>query len=278
MRTNFEDAITKSVDVNGTRFVYRDIGNKGGVPVVCLHHLTAVLDDWDPRVVDGLAAEHRVIVFDNRGVGGSAGSTPNSVDAMARDAVAFIRALDFSKVDLLGFSLGGFVSQVIAQHQPALVRKIILAGTGPAGGEGIANVGAVLQDAFGKAAASNKNPKQFLFFTQTGNGQAAAEDFLRRLKERTRDLDTPVSNETIQAQLAAIRAWGEGDAATLGTVQHPVLVANGDHDVMVPTVNSFELARRLPNAQLSIFPDAGHGGIFQHHAGFVQQALTFLQQ
>ena len=278
MSTTFENAPTKSVDVNGTKFVFREIGKPGGVPLVLLHHLTAVLEDWDPRVVDGLAAQHHVIAFDNRGVGGSGGSTPKTVEEMARDAVAFIGALGFSKVDLLGFSLGGFVSQVIAQQQPGLVRKIILAGTGPAGGEGIVNVAAVLQDAFGKAAATNKHPKHFLFFTQTSSGQAAADDFLGRLKERTEDLDAAVSNETIQAQLAAIQAWGQGDATTLETVQHPVLVANGDDDVMVPLSNSFELARRLPNAQLSIFPDAGHGGIFQHHAAFVQEALVFLQQ
>src|ERR1700730_15560 len=278
MSMTFENATTKSVDVNGTNFVYREIGKKGGIPVVFLHHLTAVLDDWDPRVVDGLAAQHHVIVFDNRGVGGSGGSTPQTVEEMARDAVAFIGALGFSKVDLFGFSLGGFVAQVIAQQQPGLVRKIILAGTGPAGLEGTANVGSFLQGAFGKAGATNKHPKHFLFFTQTSNGQAAADDFLRRLKERSRDLDTPVSNETIQAQLAAIEAWGQGDATPLAAVQHPVLVVNGDDDVMVPLQNSFELARRLPNAQLSIFPDAGHGGIFQHHAAFVAQALAFLQQ
>jgi pimeloyl-ACP methyl ester carboxylesterase len=277
MSMTFENAATKTVDVNGTNFVFREMGKPGGVPVVLLHHLTAVLEDWDPRVVDGLAAKHHVIAFDNRGVGGSGGSTPKTVEEMARDAVAFIGALGFSKVDLLGFSLGGFVSQVIAQQQPGLVRKIILAGTGPAGGEGIVNVSAILQDAFGKAGAT-KHPKQFLFFTQTSNGQTAAGEFLRRLKERTKDLDAPVSNETVQAQLAAIQAWGQGDAATLGTVQHPVLVVNGDNDVMVPSFNSFELARRLPNAQLSIFPDAGHGGIFQYHAAFVQQALAFLQQ
>lgn len=278
MTTTFENVTTQSVDVNGTKFVFREIGQKGGIPVVFLHHLTAVLEDWDPRIVDGLAAKHHVIVFDNRGVGGSGGSTPKTVEEMARDAVTFIGALGFSKVDLLGFSLGGFIAQVIAQQQPGLVRKIILAGTGPAGGEGIANVGAVLQDAFGKAGATNKHPKQFLFFTQTKNGQAAAGDFLLRLKERAKDLDTPVSNETIQAQIAAIGAWGHGDATALGTVQHAVLVVNGDDDVMVPSFNSFELARRLPNAQLSIFPDAGHGGIFQYHAAFVQQALAFLQQ
>jgi len=278
MSTTFENAPTKSVDVNGTTFVYRDIGKPGGIPVVFLHHLTAVLEDWDPRIVDGLAAKHHVILFDNRGVGGSGGATPKTVEEMARDAAAFIGALGFSKVDLLGFSLGGFVSQVIAQQQPGLVRRIILAGTGPAGGEGIANVGAVLQDAFGKAGAANKHPKHFLFFTQMRSGQTAADEFLQHLKARTDDLDAAVSNETIQAQLAAIQAWGQGDATALGTVQHPVLVVNGDNDVMVPSRNSFELARRLPNAQLSIFPDAGHGGIFQHHAAFVQQALAFLQQ
>jgi pimeloyl-ACP methyl ester carboxylesterase len=273
-----ENAPTKSVEVDGTNFVFREIGKKGGIPLVLLHHLTAVLEDWDPRVVDGLAAKHHVIAFDNRGVGGSGGSTPKTVEEMAQDAVAFIGALGFSKVDLFGFSIGGFVAQVIAQRQPGLVRKIILAGTGPAGGEGILNVAAVLKDAFGKAGATNKHPKHFLFFTQTNNGQAAADDFLGRLKERTKDLDAPVSNETVQAQLAAIQAWGQGDASTLETVQHPVLVVNGDDDVMVPPSNSFELARRLPKAQLSIFPDAGHGGIFQHHAAFVQQALVFLQQ
>jgi pimeloyl-ACP methyl ester carboxylesterase len=244
MSTTFENAATKSFDVNGTNFVYREIGKKAGIPVVFLHHLTAVLEDWDPRVVDGLAATHHVVLFDNRGVGGSGGSTPKTVEEMARDAAAFIGALGFSKVDLLGFSLGGFVAQVIAQQQPGLVRKIILAGTGPAGGEGIANVGAVLQDAFGKAGAANKHPKHFLFFTQTSNGQAAADEFLLRLKERTKDVDTPVSNETVQAQITAIHTWGQGDATALGTVQHPVLIVNGDDDVMVPTVSSFALARK----------------------------------
>jgi len=277
MSMTFEHAATKSVDVNGTNFVFREIGKNGGVPVVLLHHLTAVLEDWDPRVVDGLAAKHHVIAFDNRGLGGSGGSTPRTVEEMAQDAIAFIGALGFSKVDLFGFSLGGFVAQVIAQQQPTLVRKIILAGTGPAGGEGIRNVVPLLQDALSRAAASNKHPKHLLFFTQTSNGQAAADDFLRRLKERTKDLDAPVRDETVQAQLAAIQAWGQGDATNLKTVQHPVLVVNGDDDVMVPTFNSFELARTLPNAQLSIFPDAGHGGIFQYHAAFVQQALAFLQ-
>jgi len=273
----FEKTPTKSIDVNGTPFVYRELGEKSGVPVLLLHHLTAVLDDWDPRVVDGLAAKHHVIAFDNRGVGGSGGTTPTSVEEMARDAVAFIRALGLSKVDLLGFSLGGFIAQAIVQQVPELVRKVIIAGAGPAGGEGIVNVGAVLQGAIARAGEAGKHPKHFLFFSQTSDGQTAADAFLGRLNERKEDRDTPVSNETIQAQVTAIQAWGQGDAFGLGTVQHPVLVANGDNDVMVPTINSFELARLLPNAQLSIFPDAGHGAIFQYHAAFVQEALAFLR-
>jgi pimeloyl-ACP methyl ester carboxylesterase len=274
---SFENAPTKTIDVGGTHFAYREIGNKGAVPVVLLHHLTAVLDDWDPRVVDGLAAEHQVIAFDNRGVGATGGTTPTSVEAMARDAVAFIRALGLTKVDLLGFSLGGFVAQVIAQEEPDLVRKIIIAGSGPAGGEGISNMGAVLQDGLAKAGAAGKHPKHFLFFSQTANGQAAANAFLARLNERTEDRDASISNETIGAQLTAIHAWGQGDPSKLSAIQHPVLVANGDDDVMAPTINSFELARRLPNAQLSIFPDASHGGIFQYYSVFVQQALDFLR-
>src|SRR5258708_29224582 len=187
MSMTFENAATKSVDVNGTNFVFREIGKKGGVPVVLLLHLTAVVEDWDPRVADGVASKHLVIAFDNRGVGGSGGSTPKTVEEMAHDAVAFIGALGFSKVDLFGFSLGGFVSQVIAQQQPGLVRKIILAGTGPAGGEGIANVGPVLQDAFGKAGPSNNHPNHFSFFSPPPNAQPPPNAFLRRLKERTKD-------------------------------------------------------------------------------------------
>jgi pimeloyl-ACP methyl ester carboxylesterase len=274
---SFASATTKSIKVGGTPFVYREVGKKGGVPLILLHHLTAVLDDWDPRVVDGLAAEHHVIIFDNRGVGATGGSTPDSVEEMARDAVAFIRALGLTKVDLLGFSLGGFIAQALALEEPDLVRKIIIAGSGPAGGEGISNMGAVLQDALAKASAAGKHPKHFLFFSQTGNGQAAANAFLARLNERTGDRDTGISNETIGAQLTAIHAWGQADPSKLSQLRHPVLVANGDDDLMAPTINSFELARRLPNAQLSIFPDAGHGGIFQHYAVFVPQALDFLR-
>ena len=273
----WKDVPTDSVDVGGTKFVYRQLGTDTGVPVIFLNHLAAELDRWDPRVVDGIAAKRRVIVFDNRGIGTSEGSTPNSVAAMARDAVAFIRALGFEKVDLFGFSLGGFISQVIAQEEPQLVRKIILAGTGPAGGTGIDKVTSVTIRDMMRAALTFKHPEYYLFFTGTPNGRRAARDFLNRLKERAENRDKPVSIPAFIKQLKAIHAWGRQAPADLSGIQHPVLVANGDNDKMVPTSNSVDMARRLPNAELVIYDDAGHGGVFQYHEAFVERVLEFLE-
>jgi pimeloyl-ACP methyl ester carboxylesterase len=159
----FKTTETQSIEVDGTKFVFRELGPKGGVPVIFLHHLTAVLDDWDPRVVDGIATKHHVVTFDNRGVGGSGGVTPTSVPEMARDAIAFMSALGFEQVDLFGFSLGGFVAQAVIHARPDLVRKAVLSGTGPAGGEGIAGVGAILQDAMSRTAGTGRHPKHILF-------------------------------------------------------------------------------------------------------------------
>jgi pimeloyl-ACP methyl ester carboxylesterase len=270
-------APTKGVDVDGTRFVYRQLGPDAGVPVIFLNHLAAGLDRWDPRVVDGIATRRRVIVFDNRGIGASEGRTPSSVEAMARDAVAFIQALGAGQVDLLGFSLGGFISQVIAQEAPQLVRKIILAGTGPAGGTGIDKVTSLTLRDMAKGALTLRHPEYYLFFTETRTGRHAARAFLARLKERTDNRDTPVSIAALIAQLKAIHAWGRQRPADLSRIRHPVLVANGDHDKMVPSGNSVDLARRLPEAELVLYEDAGHGGIFQYHEEFVTRALAFLE-
>ncbi len=273
----WKNAPTKSVDVGGTKFVYRELGLDTGVPVIFLNHLAAELDRWDPRVVDGIATRRRVIVFDNRGIGASEGKTPTSVEAMARDAVAFIRALGFAQVDLLGFSLGGFISQVIAQEEPQLVRKIILAGTGPAGGTGIDKVTSVTIRDMVKAGLTFRHPEYYLFFTETPNGRNAARDFLARLKERTENRVKPVSIPAFRAQLKAIHAWGRQRPADLSRIHHPVLVANGEHDKMVPSSNSVDMARRLPNAEVVLYEDAGHGGVFQYHQAFVKKALEFLE-
>ncbi|HEX7827951.1 MAG TPA: alpha/beta hydrolase [Mycobacterium sp.] len=275
--TSYKNAPTKSVSVGDARFFYRELGINSGVPVIFLNHLAANLDNWDPRVVDGIAAKHRVITFDNRGVGASEGKTPETVQAMAKDAVAFIRALGFDQVDLLGFSLGGFINQVIAAQEPTLVRKVIIAGSGPAGGEGIVKVTKLSYADTFKALATFKDPKELLFFTRTAHGKSEAKAFVKRLKERTVDRDKAVTIPTFRKQLKAIHAWGLEKPADLSSIHHHVLVANGDDDRMVPTSNSYDLARRLPNATLRIYPDAGHGGIFQAHKRFVPEALAFLQ-
>ena len=277
MSIKWTNAPTRSVDVFGTKFVYRQLGADNGVPVIFLNHLAAELDRWDPRVVDGIASRRRAIVFDNRGVGASEGSTPSSVAAMARDAVAFIRASGFEQVDLFGFSLGGFISQVIAQEEPSLVRKVILAGTGPAGGAGIDKVTSVTFRDMAKGALTFRHPEYYLFFTGTPNGRTAARNFLGRLHERTENRDTPVSIPTFLTQLKAIRGWAHQTPDDLSRIRHPVLVANGDQDKMVPSSNSVDLARRLPNAELVLYRDAGHGGIFQYHEAFVKKALEFLE-
>jgi pimeloyl-ACP methyl ester carboxylesterase len=275
---SYQDAPTRTIAAGGVSFAYRELGPATGVPVIFLTHLAAVLDNWDPRVVDGIAAQRRVITFDNRGVGASAGSTPDTIAAMAADAVTFIRAMGLNKVDLLGFSMGGMIAQVIAQDQPEFIRRLILAGTGPAGGEGIKNVTRISNLDTIRGLLTFTDPKQFLFFTRTPTGRRAGKEFLARLKERAQNRDKAISLRSYAAQLKAIHRWGLQQPSDLSVIHQPVLVANGDSDKMVPTKNSADLARRLPNSQLVIYPDAGHGGIFQYDAQFVQKALEFFDR
>ncbi len=274
--TTWSTAPMHTIKVGGVEFAYRELGPSTGVPVVFLTHLAAVLDNWDPRVVDGIAARRRVITFDNRGVGGSSGSTPATIQEMASDAVAFIRALGFDQVDLFGFSMGGMIAQVIAQQEPQLVRKMILAGTGPAGGEGIENVTRISYLDIARGLITRQDPKQFLFFTRTPNGRRAGKEFLARLEERTEDRDKAISVRSFRSQLKAIHRWGQQTPADLSGIHQAVLVMNGDSDRMVPSKNTVDLDRQLPNSQLVIYPDAGHGGVFQFHEDFVKRALEFL--
>ncbi len=270
------DTPTRSIDVDGTRFAYRDLGPREGVPLLLLNHWGAVLDNFDPRIVDGLARTHRIIAIDYRGIGASGGTAPVTVHAMAQDAIALVNALGLEQIDLLGFSLGGFVAQDIVLKAPRLVRRLILTGTGPAGGQGIDQVGAVSWPLMAKGLLTLRDPKTYLFFTSTTNGRQAAKAFLQRLKERKTDRDKGPTPRAFLRQLNAIKAWGRQAPQDLGSIRIPVLIANGDHDIMVPSVNSHDLARRIPGAELVIYPDAGHGGIFQYHGEFVPTALRFL--
>src|SRR5512132_1753630 len=276
VNTTWKDTPTQTINAGGVEFAYRQLGPDTGVPVVFLTHLAAVLDNWDPRVVDGIAAKHRVITFDNRGVGASSGATPTTIEEMATDAVTFIGALGLDQVDLFGFSMGGMIAQVIAQQQPQLVRKMILAGTGPAGGGGIEKVTRISYLDIARGLLTRRDPKEFLFFTRTPNGRGAAKEFLARLEERTNDRDKAISVRSVRAQLKAIHRWGQQTPADLSGIRQPVLVMNGESDKMVPTKNTVDLDRRLSNSQLVIYPDAGHGGVFQFHEDFVKRALEFL--
>ena len=273
----WKSVATQTITAGDVTFAYRELGKQnGGTPVVFLVHLAAVLDNWDPRIMDGIAAKHHVIAFDNRGIGASSGSPANSIEQMADDAVTFIKAMGLKQVDLLGFSMGGMVAQEIVLKEPELVRKMVIAGTGPAGGEGISSVTWVTFYDMLRGLLTGQDAKQFLFFTRTPGGIEAGKAFLERLKERTENRDTEISVSAFLAQLQALYTWGQKEPADLSVVKQPVLVVNGDADRMVPTVNTHDLARRLPNSTLIIYPDAGHGGIFQYHTTFVPSALEFL--
>jgi pimeloyl-ACP methyl ester carboxylesterase len=268
---------TQTLSAGGVDFAYRELGKQhGGTPVVFLNHLAAVLDNWDPSVVDGIAARHHVIVFDNRGVGASTGKPANSMEQMADDAITFLKATGFSQVDLFGFSMGGMIAQEIVLKEPQLVRRMILAGTGPAGGEGISAVAGVANFDLLRGLLTGQDPKQYLFFTRTPNGIQAGKAFLARLEERSQNRDKEIAVGAYVAQLQALSAWGQKKPADLSVIKQPVLIVNGDDDRMVPTSNSHDLARRLPNSSLVTYPDAGHGGVFQNHADFVPKALEFL--
>ena len=268
---------TQTITAGGVEFAYRELGlHNPGPPVVFLIHLAAVLDNWDPRVVDGLAAKHRVITFDNRGIGASSGAPATSIEQMATDAITFMTALGLEQVDLFGFSMGGMIAQEIVLMAPHLVRRMIIAGTGPAGGEGISTVARVTYLDMLRGVLTRQDPKQFLFFTRTPGGIRAGQAFLARLKERSENRDKDITVTALQAQLKALRRWGAKAPADLSQIHQPVLVANGDHDRMVPSANTHDLARRLPNSDLINYPDSGHGAVFQFHEDFVPRAIEFL--
>ncbi|PWN89729.1 alpha/beta hydrolase fold protein [Acaromyces ingoldii] len=275
--TSYNSTPNLSIKVGGVAYAYRDLGSRMGVPLVLFNHWGAVLDDYDPAIVDALARSRRVIATNYRGVGASGGQVRASVEEMARDAIDLIRALGFDSVDLFGFSLGGMVAQDIALRAPELVRRLILVGTGPAGGKGIGKFGAVPWILV-RGFLTMQDPKHHLFFPNTPDGQREAKDFVARIKERTVDRDQGPRISSYYRQLQAITAWGQRAPQDLGRIKIPVLITNGDNDIMVPTENSVDMAHRIPQAQLVIYENAGHGGHFQCHEDFVATVLPFLEE
>ena len=274
--TEYALAPTRSVTTGGVTYAYRELGPKVGIPVVFFVHLAATLDNWDPRIIDPIAAGRHVITFDNRGVGASTGTVPDSVEAMADDAYSFITALGFDTIDAFGFSLGGMVVQDLAVKHPQLVRKIVLTGTGPRGGKHIDKVPGVTYFDMLRAALTRSDPKEFLFFNRDAVGKAAGKAFVRRLQERTHDRDKDISLVAFRTQLTAITKYGRSAPSDLSKLRQPTLIANGDNDRMVPSVLSNDLHDRIDGSQLIIYPNSGHGGIFQHVEKFAPVATTFL--
>ena len=266
---------TRFVELDGIRFAYRRWGKPGGLPLVFLNYFGGNLDDWDPLVTDGFAADVDVVLFDNAGVGSSGGEAPGTVSEMTRHAVAFCDALGLKRVNVVGFSLGGMIAQQMALDYPDRVNRIVLLGTGPRGGEGMT---------FTELSADERaDPVRFLltaFFSPTDASQAAGRAYLKRLAARTTDRDQPVSPRTAEAQLHAIREWGAVPAsdryANLAKIKHPTLIVHGTKDIVVQPVNAFILARHLPDAQLIMYPDSNHGAQYQHAELFLKHAKLFL--
>ena len=274
--TTYAKAPARTITAGGVTYAYRELGPTGGIPVVFFVHLAANLDNWDPRIIDPIAKDRHVITFDNRGVGASTGQVPDSVEAMADDAYTFIRALGYDTIDIFSFSLGGMVAQALVVEHAGLVRKLVLTGTGPAGGEGIDRVAGTTYYDILRAALTRSDPKEFLFFNRNATGKPAAKAFIERLQERTVDRDAPVTVKAFQAQLKAIKKWGRSAPADLSTITQPTLITNGDNDRMVPSVLSEDLHGRITGSELIIYPDSGHGGIFQFHEEFAPIAVEFL--
>ena len=278
-RHSHQTAPTQFVEANGIRFAYRRFGKVGGVPLIFNMHFTGTMDHWDPLVTDGLAATREVILFDNAGVSSTSGTVPTSVEAMAANAAAFIKALDLSTVDVLGFSLGGFVAQTLALSEQDLVRRVVLVGTGPRGGEGMATLTPEAQAVFGATYANPDDVWLGGFFTPSPASQAAGRAYLKRFRLRVEDRDAETGEEVAAAQLEAIGKWGVPPADGfdyLRKLTQPTLVINGGNDVIVYTVNSFILQQNLPNAQLILYPDANHGSQYQYPTLFVADVTQFL--
>jgi pimeloyl-ACP methyl ester carboxylesterase len=274
-----QTAPTQFVEANGIRFAYRRFGKRDGVPLVFNQHFTGTMDHWDPAVTDGLATEREVILFNNAGVSSSSGEVPTSCEQMGTNAVSFIKALGLPKVDVLGFSIGGFVAQEITLQAPDLVRRLVLVGTGPRSGEGMATLTPEAQEIFGATYDKPDHLWLRVHFTRSEKSQAAGREFLKRFRLRAENRDPEVNEKVAPAQIEAISKWGapqEKPFEYLRSIRQPTLVINGSNDVIIYTVNSFILQQNLPNAQLILYPDSNHGSQYQYPALFVADVTRFL--
>lgn len=274
-----ESAPTQFQDIGEVRLAYRRFGKEGAPPLVCLQHFTGTMNNWDPIHTNRFAQERPVVLVDYRGVGRSGGETPDSMPGMARDIIAFVRTLGVEKVDIFGFSIGGMVAQQVALDAPDLVRRLILVGTGPAGGEGMQTFSQQVKEIIGRPNTTPEERRLELFFAPTATSQAAGKAYLSRIAARQTDIEPPASPQVAPAQLSALAKWGQVNGerySALKSIKKRALVVNGHDDIMVPTVNSFILQQELPDARLLLFPDSGHGAHFQFPEEFAEAAAQFL--
>jgi pimeloyl-ACP methyl ester carboxylesterase len=272
-------APTQFLDVDGTSFAYRRFGTPGSTPLVFTQHFMGNLDNFDPAISDALAPGREVVLFDNAGVGRSTGAAPDTIAAMAADAARFIDGLGLRSIDLLGHSMGGEIAQVLSLNRPDLVRRLVLVGTGPKGGDGMSQQDPKVAPLFTKWDALGEDMWLPIMFTSSKESLVAGRAFIDRITARTEDRDIRVSDETIAAYLAAVHDWGapaQGSFDYLSNIAQPTLVVNGNHDIVIPTINSYHLYQHLPNAELWLLPDANHGSHFQYVDRFVRRVIDFL--
>ena len=280
MATGYSELPNEVVSAaNGVDYAYRDTrGGDGAAPLVLLQHFRGNLDNWDPALIDALASTRRVVTFDNAGVGGSTGTTPDTIEQMARDAIAFLAAMEFGQADLLGFSIGSFVAQQIALVRPAIVRRLVLASSAP---QGAAGMHGWAPEVIGAIGTPQTSPQAYLdvFFARSASSQQAGKETQRRIYARAENRDQATTWATREAQYDAVCTWGIPDHALLQRVSAigmPVFVANGDSDPMILPRYTYLLAGLIPHARVKIYPDSAHGFLFQHHAEFAVDVLAFL--
>ena len=272
-------APTQYVEADGVRYAYRRFGKKAGLPLVFNQHYTGTMDYWDPAVTDGLAQEREVILFNNAGVSSSSGEVPKTFKAMGANAISFIRALGLTKVDVLGFSIGGMVAQEIASQAPSLVRRLILVGTGMRGGVGIAPMTEEAAEIFGATYDPPEELWLAVHFTPSETSRAAGREFLKRKHLRQEGRDPEVNEKVGPAQIEALIEYGktyDGVMDYLKAIQQPTLIVQGHNDVIAPTINSWTMQQTMPNAQLILYPDANHGSFYQYADLFIEHANLFL--
>ena len=273
-----DTAPTQYAEGGGIRFAYRRFGGPGRPPLVFFQHFMGTMDDHDPALSDAFASDREVILFNNAGVASSTGTVPDTIEAMARDAISFIDALGLTVIDVVAHSMGGLVAQEVTLARPELVRRLVLVGTGPRGGEGLGTLPAWIAELFTRKYERQEDMWLPILFAPTKTSQAAGRDYVERITARA-DRDTPVSDQSIAAQRAALAAYGaakDPSYAHIMGLRLPVLVVNGSDDIVIPTINSYILQQFLPNAELILYPDAGHGAHFQYPALFVRHARIFL--